>query len=82
MFQRPSRLSQNLGFLCTKRGGSQVKHFLIPISLQRAYVNFFLPAVIHRCAGQDLPAYDLNKDILASYYPGVRFARGRPLRRI
>ena len=80
MSQRPSHLSQKLGFLSTKRGGSQVKHFLIPISLQRAYVTFFLPAVIHRWAGQDLPACDLNEDILAPYSPGVRFARGGPLR--
>ena len=43
-------------------GGSKVKHFLVPFSLRRAGVNFFLSAVIHRWACQDV-SLELNKGI-------------------
>ena len=41
-----SCLNQNSGSFCTKRGGSQVKHFPVPISLLRGCVHVFFPAVI------------------------------------
>ena len=34
----------------TKRGGTKAKHFLVPISLWRGCVHFFLPVVLHRWA--------------------------------
>ena len=48
LLKEPSCLSLNSGSFYSKRGESKVKHFLVPISLQRECVNFFLPAVIHR----------------------------------
>jgi len=50
VYKRTSCLSQNSGFFYTKNGGNKVKYFLIPVSLQRECVNFFLPAVLHRWA--------------------------------
>ena len=44
--------------------GSQVKHFLVPVSIQEGRVSFFLPAVIHNGPGQDVSC-ELNKSILA-----------------
>ena len=48
--QELSCLSYNSGCFYTKKGRRKVKRFLVPISLQKACVYFFLPAVIHRWA--------------------------------
>jgi len=50
--------------LYTKRGGRKVKHFLVPIRLQRGWVNFFLPAVTHSWAWSG-GFLELNKGISA-----------------
>ena len=46
--KEPSCLSLNSDSFYSERGESKVKHFLVPSSLQRECVNFFLPAVFHR----------------------------------
>ena len=45
--KEPLCLSYSSGFFYSKRGGSNVKHFLVPINLRRECVNNF-PAVILR----------------------------------
>ena len=40
--KEPSCLSLNSDSFYSERGESKVKHFLVPISLQRECVNFFL----------------------------------------
>ena len=44
-----ARIRIQAAFIPKVRGG-KVRRFLVPISLQRTCVNFFLPAVIHRWA--------------------------------
>ena len=48
--KEPYCLSYYSGFFYTKIRGSKVKYFLVLIGLWKKYVNFFLPAVIHKWA--------------------------------